>query len=182
VKNAIHRQRAFSLIEVVFALVVLSVGVVAFLTLINQSVRHSADPMVLQQANAIAQSYLEEALLNPFCDPDNFSTDCPSACTASNACTACSTLETSSGNPDRPNFDDVCDYGAINDTSGARSQNGTAITGLEDYNVDVVVDDSGVVVSGVSSATGGVVRIDVTVTHDSIPSLNLTVSGYRTNF
>lgn len=180
--NSRSCNRGFSLIEIIFALVVLSLGVAAFLTLINQSVRHSADPMALQQANAIAQSYLEEAMLNAFCDPDDFSTDCPTACTASNACTACSTLETASGNPDRPNFDDVCDYGAINDTSGARSQNNTAITGLGAYNVDVSVDDSGVTVNGVSSATGRIVRVDVTVTHDTIPSLNVVVSGYKANF
>lgn len=175
-------NRGFSLIEVIFALVVLSLGVAGFLTLINQTTRHSADPMVLQQANAIAQSYLEEAMLNAFCDPDNFSTDCPAACTASNACTVCSTLETSGGDPDRPNFDDVCDYAAIDDTAGARSQDGTAIPELSAYNVDVAVDDSGVVVNGVSSATGRIVRVDVTVTHDNYPDLNLVVSGYRTNF
>lgn len=167
--------RGFTLIELVVAIVILSIGVTAFLILINQTVRHSADPMILEQANAIAQSYLEEVMLNSFCDPD-FSTDCPNDCTTS-ACTGgCSLAE---GN--RSLFDDVCDYDGLNN-NGAIDQNNNPVAGLGSFNVSVNVIDSGINFGGLDSDAGEVVRIDVRVTHDSFQALDLTLSGFRTNY
>ncbi len=173
-----NRQSGFTLIELVLAIVILSIGVTAFIALINQTVSRSADPMVISQANAIAQAYLEEIMLSNFCDPD-LSADCPTFCTAANACTVCSVAESS-----RNLFDDVCDYNdpLVDSTTGAKDQNNNLITGLEAYNINVTVDDSGVTLNGLNSATGDIVRIDVNVTHDSFSDLNLTLSGYRTNF
>lgn len=171
----------FTLIELVIALVVLGVGVGTFLILITETTARSADPMVYQQANAIAQSYLEETLLNSFCDPDDFSTDCPADCdnAAIGASDICSVV---GGSESRPNYDDVCDYNAINDTAGAVDINSNTISGLENYNIDVIVNASGVSLNGLTSANGEVLRVDVRVTHDSFSDLDLTISGYKANY
>ncbi len=167
------------------ALAVLAVGVGTFLLLITETTARSADPMVYQQANAIAQSYLEEVLLNSFCDPDGFSTDCPNDCdnaalvlAGSDICGLCGV-----GGEARPNYDDVCDYDAINDTDGAVDIDGNTISGLEQYNIDVIVNDSGVSLNTtLSSADGEVLRVDVRVTHDTFSDLDLTISGYKANY
>ena len=46
----------------------------------------------------------------------------------------------------------------------------------------VTVDDSSVLLSGLDSGNGEVVRVDVNVTHASNSNINITLSGYRTNF
>lgn len=171
IKKVTQLSRGFTLIELVISIVILSIGVTAFLVLINQTVRHSADPMILEQANAIAQSYLEEVMLNSFCDPD---LDCDTVC-VSNACTVCTAAEAS-----RDLFDDVCDYdGLVN--NGAIDQNDNPIAGLGNFNITVNVIDSGII-GGLNADSGEIVRIDVRVTHDSFQALDLTLSGFRANY
>jgi len=173
-------QRGFTLIELVIAIVVLAIGATALLVLINQTTANSINPVIHQQAHAIAQSYLEEVLLNPFCDPD-LSTDCPTFCSVS-ACGACS--ENTGGLESRLTFDDICDYAAINDTGGAVDQTGNPVTPaiLGAYNINVNVVDTGFLLNGLDADLGQVVRVDVTVTNDDIANLNLTMSVYKTNF
>ena len=167
--------RGFTLIELVMTIAILSLGVTAFITLINQTVSHSADPMFISQANAIAQSYLEEIMQANFCDPD-LSSDCPVDCAA--ACNVCAAFSDQTGES-RATFDDVCDYNFLPDTT-VRNRFGTAIGTLSDYNVTVVVDDTGVTLNTLSSNNGQIVHIDVNVTHDN--GTNVSLSGYKTNF
>lgn len=72
-------QRAFSLIELIVSMVVLSVGVVGILSTFGNSLRASVEPMRQKQMTAIAESLLTEILHQPFtfCDPDD-----PNAATA----------------------------------------------------------------------------------------------------
>jgi MSHA pilin protein MshD len=162
------------MVELVIAIVVLSIGAVTFLELVVNMTRDSADPVIQEQAYAIAQSYMEEIVTQPFCDPD-FSVDCRSNCTAANACTVCSLPEGS-----RSLFDDVCDYGGLSD-SGAEDFYGP-IPGLASYIVDVTIDDSGETLSGLSSASGQLVRVDVRVRHAHSADLDVTLTGYKVNF
>lgn len=169
----------FTLIELIITIVILGIGVTAFLVLVNQTTRDSVDPLIRQQAGAVAQAYMDEVLLNPFCDPD-FSTDCRTACTSATACTTCSNPEGS-----RNLYDDVCDYDGLSNT-GARDRDGSAIAGLGNYNVQVTVDDgsdgSAVTLNTLSSNSGQVVRVDVRVTHSSYQQLDYILSGFRVNY
>ena len=90
----------------------------------------------------------------------------------------------SGGLPDRPNFDDICDYNSINDTSGPldRAGNPLAPAILGAYNVRVNVVDTGITLNGLNSNNGQVVRVDVTVTNDNLSDLNVTLSGYKANY
>ena len=148
-----HRNfRGFTLIELIVAMVVISVALVGVMSVINLTVLHSADPVLRQQSIAIAESYMEEISLKNYTDPD---TD---------------------GEGSRALFDDVDDYNGLND-HGARDQNGRAISGLESYSVRVSVSPqsygpSGMVVPGL--------RIDINVTN--LGGENLTLTGYRANY
>ncbi len=185
----------FSLIELIVAIVIMSIGVTAFITLIINTTKNSVDPQIRQQGNAIARTYLEEIMLNSFCEPDfdpdgDGLTECSST-TAGEGCTesACAngSANTCGGQfavggaeAGRSVFDDVCDYNGLNDV-GARDQTGAGvIPGLENYTVGVTVNDSGVVLNGLNGSNGQVVRIDVTVTHSTGATMGLT--GYKTNF
>ncbi|MGC8733075.1 MAG: type IV pilus modification PilV family protein, partial [Halothiobacillaceae bacterium] len=50
----------FTLIELVLAVVILSIGLAGILLVYSQTVAKSADPMLRQQALALAEGYLEE--------------------------------------------------------------------------------------------------------------------------
>jgi len=185
-----HHNHGFTLIELIIAIVILTIGATAFVTLIINTAKNSIDPAIRQQANAIAQSYLEEIMLNPFCDPafdpdSDPATGCETDCVVS----ACSTGSPNAcgganapGGPEagRAVFDDVCDYNNLPDTQ-VRDQLGNLIPGLGNYRVNVsVLDDSSADLGGLSATNGQVVRINVTVQHSNGASASM--SGYRSNF
>lgn len=184
----------FSLIEVVIAIVILSIGVTGFITLAFNTTKNSVDPQIRVQGNAIARAYLEEIMLNSFCepgfDPDGDGlTECSSttalegctesACANASANTCGGQFEAGGAEAGRSSFDDVCDYNGLIDV-GARDQTGGAvIIGLADYTVGVTVDDTDTL-NTLNGANGQVVRVDVTVTHTS--GTSMVLSGYKTNF
>lgn len=168
----------FTLIELIVVIVVIGIGLSGLLIAAHQATRDSVDPLFRQQATAIAQSYLEEVMLKPFCDPDDFAStnaDCVANCTTS-ACSSCS----GSSGESRATFDDVCDYDGLSD-SDATDQNGSAIAGLSSYTVNVTVSDSGTML-GLDAGNGEIVRIDVQVQHDPPSNVSSSVSGYRVNY
>ena len=184
----------FSLIELIIAIVILSIGATAFITLVINTTKNSVDPQIRQQGNAIARAYLEEIMLNPFCEP-NFDpdvdglTECSST-TIGEGCTesACATGSTNTcggqfavggAEAGRAVFDDVCDYNGLIDV-GAVDQTGNPIGTLGDYTVNVTVDDAGIMLNGLDADNGQVMRIDVTVTHSTGARIGL--SSYKTNF
>ncbi|OAI11049.1 hypothetical protein A1359_15235 [Methylomonas lenta] len=107
----LKKQHGVTLVELILTMVIISVALVGILAVINLTVSHSADPLVNQQAIAIAESYLEEILLQNY--SGNTSTN-------------------------RADFDDVDDYNNLLD-NGAHDQQGTAITNLNQYTVSVSV-------------------------------------------
>jgi len=180
----------FSLIELVVAIVILSIGVTGFMTLVINTTKNSIDPQIRQQGNAIARAYLEEIMLNRFCEPDfdpdaDPTTDCSAECTFS-ACTTADPGACGGANSvgatevSRDVFDDVCDYNGLTD-AGARNQAGVAIAGLGAYTVNVAVNDSAAVnLNGLTGNAGQVVRIDVNVTHSTGASMSL--SAFKANY
>ena len=147
-----HTKRGFTLIELVVAMVVISVALVGVMSVINYTTQHSADPLLRQQAIAIAEAYMEEITLKNYADPD---TD---------------------GEANRALYDDVDDYNGLND-SGAHDQNGSAIGGLENYSVSVTVASQNY---GPSGAEVAGLKIDVTVIDPA--GEVLVLSGFRANY
>jgi MSHA pilin protein MshD len=83
------RARGFSLVELIFFIVVVSVALVGVLRVMDVSVKSSADPLVRKQALALAESVLQEVLQKAYTDPDPLVT---------------------TGESTRDTFDDVDDY------------------------------------------------------------------------
>jgi MSHA pilin protein MshD len=59
-------QRGFTLIELIIFMVVVAAGLAGILSVMNNVVKSSADPMVRKQAMALADSILEEILLKSY--------------------------------------------------------------------------------------------------------------------
>jgi MSHA pilin protein MshD len=117
-----HGQLGLTLIELVISMMIIGIAVVGILSVMTQTTRHSADPMIQHQAVAIAEAYLEEILTKSY------------------------TAQPGSGA--RANYDDIDDYGGLAD-NGAEDQFGNPIAGLGSYNIAVTVTDT--TLSGVTA-------------------------------
>ena len=148
-----RRQAGTTLIELVIAIVIVSIAVSAVLMALSMTVGYSADPMIRHQAIAIAEAYLEEIALKAFDDPDGVD-----------------------GEANRTLYDDVNDYNGLVDV-GARDQFNAALAGLGDYTVTVAVTASSALPS---IASTDLYLISITITHAA--DINFTVSAYRANF
>ena len=180
--------RGATLIELVISIAVLTIVVVTLVTLTSQTTGRSVDPMIQEQASAIGQAYLEEAMQKDFCDPDfdvdsNPATplDCPAQCT-NRVCQAGGCRNSGSAQETaRGLYDDICDYNGLTD-SGAVDQNGNAISGLTDYHISVQVDDDASVnLNGLAGNTGKAALITVTVSHPAMQD-DVRLSGFRANY
>ncbi len=152
------REAGLSLIELVVAIVVISISLSGVLLVVDTTTRASADPMLERQAISIADAYLEEILQKAYLDPDT-GTLCPAP------------------EATRSLFDNLCDYDGLDET-GARDQHGNAVAGLEAYRVRIAIDRSAAL--GTVSGESDVVRVDASV-NDPMGRL-VRMSGYRTNY
>lgn len=164
--QAAIRQSGISLIELVIFMVIVGIAMAGIISSINYSVQHSADPVVKKQALAIAESMLEEVMLQNYPAGGFTPTASPPPIT------------------ERNQFDDVSDYHGYT-SSGVYSIDNltTSIAGLSAYTVKVDVAASDLGPAGgsqITSASGKAKRIAVTVTGP----LNTTVrlEGYRTDY
>ena len=148
-----RRQAGTTLIELVIAIVIVSIAASGVLMALSMNVGRSADPMLRHQAVAIAEAYLEEIFLKPFNDPDGVD-----------------------GEASRALYDDVDDYNGLVNV-GARDQFDAALPGLGDYTVAVTVAPSSAL-PGIAAID--LYLINVTVTRAA--EINFTVSAYRANF
>jgi len=158
-KAALHRQSAFTLIEIIVTIVVIGISATALLSVFSSMIRGSADPLIQQQATTIAEAYMEEIMLRAFEDPQ----------TAESG--VAETGET------RPNYDDVQDYNSLG-TNQVRDQNNNPVAALSAYGVTVLVE--GDALNTITVPAGAAMRVDVTVTHPAIADILL--SGYRTRY
>lgn len=161
-------QCGLTFVELIFFIVIVSVGLAGILTVLDVSTSRSADPMVRKQMLAIAEGVMEEVRLQSFgwCDPDD-----ANASTAANAagCAGGTPAETRGGalNP----WDQVTDYsGAVLNTSLA----GTAFPAGYSAAVQVLQADN---LNGI--AGGEALRIQVTV---NFGAESLVLEGYRTRY
>lgn len=56
------RQTGSTLIELIFSIIIISIALTGILSVMNQTVKHSADPIIQYKAITIAESYLENTL------------------------------------------------------------------------------------------------------------------------
>ena len=174
-----RHQAGISLIELIIFIVIVSTAVAGVLSVMNVTAQHSADPMLRKQAQAIAESLLEEIELQPFtyCDPDDI--NAVTATSATIGTTGCATTveamgpETGETRYTTPQFDNVNDYNNFAMTTGINDITNTPVSGLAGYTASVAITQDG---TSFGLAPEAVLKIDVTV---SAGSENLILTGYR---
>lgn len=112
-------QIGFTLIELIIALVILSVAAAAMAAIVAITTRGSAGPVIQTQALYIAEGYLEEALLKAYDNPDGVIGPC---------------------NVTRDLWDSVQDYSCLNAGEAPTDQQGNADPALAAYQVSMTVD------------------------------------------
>jgi MSHA pilin protein MshD len=147
--------RGFTLIELIFFIVVMGVGLTGILSVSNAVVKSSADPLVRKQALAIAQSLLEEIVQKEYDKP------------------ADSTVLGYAGGGTRNLFDCVLDYNTYVTTAGIVDATGASVAGLGSYNISpmVVVTDS--------TLPGSTVPVRKVVVSVTGPQGVFSLTGYR---
>jgi MSHA pilin protein MshD len=140
----LKHQQGVTLIELIMSMVIISIAMIGLFSVITLTTTHSADPVVQYQAIAIAESYLDEILLQNYTDPDGSNTG-----------------------ESRASYDDVSDYNSLSDV-GAHNQQGALITSLSRYNVAVSISSPMTLAGGVAAK-----KITVTVSGQGLQSLAL---------
>jgi MSHA pilin protein MshD len=148
--------RGFTLIELIFFIVVVSVGLTGILLVSNTVVKSSADPLLRKQSLAIAQSLLEEIVQKDY---------------AKNVDSTA--LGFGAGGP-RNLFDCVEDYTDYATTAGIVDATGASVAGLAGYNIAPKVVVTATTLPG---STVPVLQVVVSVTSPQGTVLSLT--GYR---
>lgn len=143
------KQAGFSLIELIFFIVVVALGLAGILSVMNSTVASSVDPLVRKQALVLADALMEEIMLKASRNPDG-----------------------GYSGTNRSLFDDVGDYQGYSTCCGMVMMDGTPIQGLESYNVKGVTLRSVVPVSGAATLQEVVVTI-------SSPQGDLSLRSYR---
>lgn len=157
---SVRRGGGFTLVEMVIAIVIISVGLAGVLAAFSTTVRSSADPMIRKQMLAVAEEMLEEIQLKPYVVSGAAPANLLVACGAAGAARAA--------------FDDVSDYHNYQ-TSSICDIDGGPVAGLGDYAVQVSVVVSNLGAPPVAAAK----KISVTVTH---AGETLTLVGWRTDY
>ena len=148
--------KGVTLVELVIAIVIISIAVAGLMAGYSSTMSRSADPLVYQQSIAIAEAMMEEVSGKPFLDPSG------SVCPAPPA--------------DRSNFNNVCDYNGF--TMASITDLAGNSLGLPGYSLVVTVaapDPSEF--DGLTSADA--LRIDIDVIN---PLNTITLTGYRTRY
>lgn len=159
-----RKQQGMTLIELVIAIVVVSIAVTSVMGAMSSISGRSADPIILAQSQAIAESYMDEITAKAYTFPD-----------ANPTCTG--PLPTTKT---RATFTLVCDYQGLNDAV-PRDSTGANITGLAAYSVAVAITKvpNLVEMSPATSPALDAVKIAVTVTSPNGP---YTLVGFRTRY
>lgn len=177
-----NKQQGVTLIELIIAIIIISIASVALLQSLGQQTLRNVDPEIQSQANRLANQYVQEIISKSFFDP---STDPRLNPSLSNAIINASiTDQTRLGAPARGSWDNLYEYHGYN--SDIRDINGVPISNLTGYSVDVTVNiSSGLTLGTLSnSATAGCPPIIALITVDVTDPRNqvTTLSAYRTSY
>lgn len=180
-------QHGLSMIELIFFILIVSVGIAGILSVMNITTKNSADPLLRKQALAIAEGLLEEVQRSHFtyCDPaDATAATATGAFVGSDGCTA--VLE-NAGNESvtatRP-FDNVNDYATngygapvayTTDAAGNDLPAGYAAR------VSITPEGLGGIASDADAANTNVLRITVVVSYNNSTE-SIRLDGYRTRY
>jgi MSHA pilin protein MshD len=141
--------------ELLLLVVVLAIGVAGIVTVYVNTVLASADPLVRKQALAIAESLMDEIMLQQF-----------------------SLAPATAPGATRDTFDEISDYNNYSTAGGIQNIYGAAVPGLAAYNIAPPVTVAGALLNGVSAVDSA--RITVSVTGPG--NVVVTLEGYKLNY
>ncbi len=150
--NEPMRQRGFTLIEMIMAIVIIGVGLAGVMAAFDQGVRNSADPVMRKQLMAVAEEMLEEVELKPFAHTATTVSGCV-----------------------RNNFDDVFDYNDYATSGKVCDIDGATLSALNGVSVSVSVVHSAF--NGIAAVDAAQITVTVSQGTDSI-----SLQGWRTNY
>jgi MSHA pilin protein MshD len=155
IADSLRRARGFTLPELLLLIVVLAIGLGGILTVYINTVLASADPLARKQALAIAESLMDEIMLQQF-----------------------SLAPVTAPGATRDTFDEISDYNNYSTAGGIQSIYGVAVPGLGAYNIAPPVTVAGTAVNGVGAADSA--RITVSVTGPG--NVVVTLEGYKLKY
>ena len=150
----IKRLSGVTLIELVVSILIIGIAVFGVLSLFMGTTTTSADPMVRAQALAIAQSYMEEIMMQPYSNDG-----------------------LTSG---RANYNEVDDYNAISAGSAIEDQFGNSIAALGAYTAEVNVTSCNAA-CGAELNSIGAKKIVVTISHAGL-GISIPLTAYRADY
>lgn len=153
-----NSQRGVTLVELIIAIVIISIALVGVLIAMNRPLGASNHSLLQTQGLAVAEAYLDEILQQALLDPDGGGGDCSAPATEEGG---------------RADFDDVDDYAGLDDQP-PRDRTGAAITSLPGYRVQLGVQCSAL------APQPDAALVTVTVTNAAWPNWRLTLDAVRT--
>ncbi|MFW6414858.1 MAG: type IV pilus modification PilV family protein [Thermodesulfobacteriota bacterium] len=152
----LSKQSGITLVELIVSIVVIAVAVSGVLMAIQFTTRYSGDPMIRQQAVAIADAYMEEILLRSYEDPDGDDNE-----------------------SSRAKYDDVYDYNGIDEKP--TDQTGSPMPGLENYQVAVGVENATDELGPNNDELNQSANVTVTVEHESA-DVEFTLNAFKAKY
>ena len=174
-----RKVRGMTLIEMIIAIVLMGIAMVAFTSFLVPQVRDSANPHYQTRASALAQSFMSQILARGFDDNSNFDGGvirCEEGQigTKQQSCTQPSNLGEDSGENRPSDFNDVDDYIGCWSTPTTVNQ----CQGKERGNIsDILGEDSGDSYKNFRVEVG-VAYYDVT-TSNSAPTKSTIITPYK---
>jgi MSHA pilin protein MshD len=178
----VNKHSGFTLIELVIGIIVFSIALVLFTSLIVPQAIRSVDPIFQVRAAELGQSLINEIASKSF-DEKSDRTGGTNFCDA--ACIGSINLGID-GSETRASFDDVDDYNGLNESGGAIKNTfgeSTTLTGSNLYegftlNVDVIYDAN---MDGLADTVVGNSKL-ITVTVTTPNDEDIVFSTYRSNY
>lgn len=172
-------DRGLTMIELVIFMVVVSAALAGVLRVFMQATVASADPALVRQALAVAESLLEEVQLLPFAFCDGDDANVATATSTAGCAGAADAIgpEAGEGRYATPQFDHVNDYHGFS-MAGITDISNTAVAGLAGYSASVTV--AAAALNSIGAASGDALRITVTVTGPG--STSITLEGWRARY
>ena len=194
-KQTLHRQRGFTLVEVVIFIAVIFIAVVGVLQVISFTTNNSADPQLRKQALVLAEAMLEEVQLARFTYCDALD---PAAETATNAlpfnatsnpggCNVPQMLRAEPSTNVRP-FYNVTDYVRAFNTPLRYTQDAAGNFFSTVYTVTVAIapeaalGPAGAQIAPVDATPANMEALRITVVVTYAGGQPITLVGYRTRY
>lgn len=176
-------QNGVTLVELIIAIVIISIAAVALLQGLGFQTLRNVDPMIQSQSQALARHYLEETLSRSFFDPSDDPRADPSVSQAQAVTAATDTTSRDNDPVNRIAFDNVFEYHNYNQP--AQTTNGTPIDELSDYQIGIQIDRSegmtlGTLTNPALTCPPEILLITVTVT--DARGQSTVLQGYRTSY